>query len=170
MLIYHYITFPEQKILTDPKFLISGFSYKKIRFLLLVYYQYVYNHKRFLTLKLSVVVTFLGPRDIVGKVVMVEILPHVLQPVQQVAGLPHKILQGLKWRIRNKNVLSKKRILRSLHKIPLGLKRRIRNKNVLEKNEYYEVCTKSSKAGNDEFIIKCVENSQNLPRPETRNA
>ena len=29
MLIYHYITFPEQKILTDPKFLISGFSYKK---------------------------------------------------------------------------------------------------------------------------------------------
>ena len=48
MLIYHYITFPEQNILTDPKFLISGFSYKKIRFLLLVYYQYVYNHKRFL--------------------------------------------------------------------------------------------------------------------------
>jgi hypothetical protein len=39
--------------------------------------------------------TFLGARDIIGEVVVVEIFPDVLQPIQQVARLPHEILQGL---------------------------------------------------------------------------
>jgi hypothetical protein len=39
--------------------------------------------------------TFFGPWHVVCKVVMVEVLPQVLQPVQQVTRLPHKILQSL---------------------------------------------------------------------------
>ena len=39
----------------------------------------------------------LGPGHIVSEVVVVEILPHVLQSVQEVAGLPEVVLQGLKY-------------------------------------------------------------------------
>ena len=38
----------------------------------------------------------LGPGHIVSEVVVVEVLPHVLQSVQEVAGLPEVVLQCLK--------------------------------------------------------------------------
>ena len=39
----------------------------------------------------------LGSGNIISEVIVVEILPHVLQSVQEVAGLPEVVLQGLKY-------------------------------------------------------------------------
>ena len=37
----------------------------------------------------------LGPGHVIRKVIVVEVFPHVLQPVKEVARLPEVILQGL---------------------------------------------------------------------------